>query len=374
LADALDESRPSAPSRWYDYVHAFSEIPATLKQDRQLEAFWRPAWEQVAGRSLVEAIAKTSDEARRDLDEICPLLENGDPLAYNVILRTLGCLDTRYRGSGLKTALAASALTWLYRERPIKDALVAAANELESDTDTIATMAGALLGATSSERPDWPIQDRAYIVAEALRLTSIGRGEFGDSFAYPDLARWQPPATQSDAVGRTKAGLAIVGLGEVEAVSEEYWTGDAVWQWLRLSFGQTVLAKRRKVLKASIGAELLPGARRPVQSASRVPANQQVLPELGLTSSSSGSARNGSTSNIPNRTRVDAPDNGRSSLANSEGIDSLTDRVIQSDFDDLSLGRLLNQTIDRYESVEAAAAFAAIIAKAKIARRRRDRR
>jgi ADP-ribosylglycohydrolase len=163
LADTLDGGRPSAPSQWYDYLHTFSELPTIISQERQLAAFWRPAWEQVAGGSFVAAVAATCDELQRDLDEIRPLIEVNDPDAYHAILRTLGCLEVKYRGSGLKTALAASALSWLYHEKPLKDALVMAANEIGSDTDTIATMAGAILGATTSNRPDWPIQDQAYI-------------------------------------------------------------------------------------------------------------------------------------------------------------------------------------------------------------------
>ena len=55
-------------------------------------------------------------------------------------------------------------------------------------------------------------------------------------------------------------------------------------------------------------------------------------------------------------------------------IDEWTDELIQSNFDDRTLGRLLNRCIDEYGSVEGAATFAGIVAKAKIARLRRNRR
>jgi hypothetical protein len=55
------------------------------------------------------------------------------------------------------------------------------------------------------------------------------------------------------------------------------------------------------------------------------------------------------------------------------GIDAWSDEVISSNFDNNTLGRLLNRCIDSFNSIEPAVAFAAIIAKAKIARKRRSR-
>jgi len=69
-------------------------------------------------------------------------------------------------------------------------------------TDTIASMTGAIVGATNTDRPDWPIQDREYIEFEAARMADIGSGDTASSFVYPDLISWSPPATQVDAVGK----------------------------------------------------------------------------------------------------------------------------------------------------------------------------
>ena len=52
-------------------------------------------------------------------------------------------------------------------------------------------------------------------------------------------------------------------------------------------------------------------------------------------------------------------------------IDEWTNEVIQSGFDDTVLGRVLDECIDTTESLETAVAVAAIVAKAKVARRRR---
>lgn len=371
VADALNsQSVPGLP-QWYGYLRLLDDLSTIISQDRQLAAFWKPAWEEAVGQPLGEAIAFTREEARFDLDSIGKLVESRNPLAYSDVLRTLGCLDERFRGSGLKTAIAASALAWLYHDRSIEEALVAAANVLQSDTDTIATMTGALLGATIARKPSWPIQDRDYIATEALRLAAIGRGEVRDGFAYPDLAHWQPPSTQSDSIGRSASGLAVAGLGEAVPQGEEYRAGNAVFQWLRLPFGQTVLGKRRLVLKDPVRPQSLPGERRQPPARERADLAQHSLPTLE--NSRSKVEQSDRLLPITNRAQEKIASHvDRDQPFRNNGIDGWTDRVIQSEFDDHTLGQLLNRCIDECGTIEGAMAFTAIIAKAKLTRRRRS--
>lgn len=49
-----------------------------------------------------------------------------------------------------------------------------AANLLGSDIDTVATMAGALLGAVAVDDPPEPVLDAELIVKEARRLAALG--------------------------------------------------------------------------------------------------------------------------------------------------------------------------------------------------------
>ena len=58
----------------------------------------------------------------------------------------------------------------------------------------------------------------------------------------------------------------------------------------------------------------------------------------------------------------------------ADRLDRWTDEVIKSDFDDRLLGQLLNRYIDEEGSIEAAASFVAIVAKAKLSRQRREAR
>jgi hypothetical protein len=368
LHDTLAERRIPSPSSWANYVESFSTLESVVNSDRQLEAFWAPAWEQVAGRTFLSAAKAMREEALSDIDTVSDILRSADPSSYRKILTALGCFEERYRGSGWKTALAAACLAWLFRNERIEAALVTAANELQSDTDTIGTMGGALLGIVSDGPPDWPIQDRVYLEAEARRLGAIGAGETRDAFSYPDLARWTPPASQNDAVVRIDTGLAIVGLGETIPEGEVYSVSDSIWQWLKLPFEQTVLCKRRITVKELTSLDQLPGKRRSAQSFERHSDNFSLEPSLPLDVPDLRPSKRRQT----DRTHRIEPAQAKNLSASANGsIDIWTDEVIHSDFDDRVLGRLLNLCIDQYGTVEGAATFAGIIAKAKIARNRR---
>jgi hypothetical protein len=277
-------------------------------------------------------------------------------------MEELGCLTTKFRGSGFKTALAASVLAHIYRDQDAAVALVVAANELDSDTDTIATMAGALLGAISDQPPEWRVQDREYIVGEALRLAAIARGEPQESFVYPDVGHWNPPTKQTASIGWCDGKLAIAGLGFLEPLSEEYRSGDAIWQWLALPFGQTILAKRKADLKDRMSMSQLPGPR--MQARSMVASPSQQTEQSSLPFEGSGRSKDNAVRH------PQAPSEPSATLA-QDGIDAWTDAVIRSNFNDTDLGRLLNRCIDLTGSVDAAVAFSAIIAKAKLARKKR---
>ena len=109
-----------------------------------------------------------------------------------------------------------------------------ATNELGTDTDTIATMAGALLGACNitSQPPEDPL-DSAYLLAEADRLIAISQGQQTDSYQYPDILTWAAPQAQADALVADNGQLAVEGLGPVKELDS-----DLAWsapQGLRLA-------------------------------------------------------------------------------------------------------------------------------------------
>jgi ADP-ribosylglycohydrolase len=358
LESAFSTGSLPSVATWASFVERFAELPQLISDDPQLAAFWKSAWESSAKVSLEAALGSARDEALNDIHAIEHLLGAPSPSDYHKILDLLGCLTTKFRGSGLKTVLASMALAELFRHDGIEGALACAANELESDTDTIATMAGALLGSVSRHAPEWPIQDIEYITRESSRLAAIACHIPQTSFGYPDLGRWNPPAKQNASVGLYDGGLAIVGLGQLVPMGGEYRNGDAVWQWCALKFGQTILAKRKIELEQEIPANQLPG---PAQEA------QREIRRVKSSPSPSVQPR------LPLNAAPNAISRLESEKASFDLIDKFSDEAISSGFDNATLGRLLNECIDSTNSVEATVGFAAIVAKAKLARLRRRR-
>ncbi|NKJ23284.1 ADP-ribosylglycohydrolase family protein [Dyella sp. SG609] len=363
LADALFTGRIFAPEHWGRYVDWFAEAPSLILADPQLSTFWLSAWEIEFGSTLESAVTAARSEAIKDVDEVVAILsDSSEPdIKYHRVLEVLGCLNPDYRGSGLKTSIAACALAWIFRDGGIEEALILAANELDSDTDTIATMAGAILGATKDQALCWVIQDKDYLLYDAERLAAIGRGELRESFKYPDLSTWHAPSTQASVVGQYQDQLALAGLGTAQPISDEYVGADGIWQWLMLAFGQTVLAKRKKVLSKKIARSQMPGRGSSVDvssSSTKEPkAVHQHLNPIAI--------------DAPGLPFDLAPLEPPPKESAEESIDRWTEIVINSKFDDRELGKYLNRCIDSGGSIESAVAFASIIAKAKLARGRK---
>jgi len=358
LQESIATCSIPSPDMWGSFVDAFLEIPEILERDPQLAAFWRSAWENQSKTTLEQALKEAHNSAVSDLHHLLSAAKFMEPEEYPSALKALGCLTPEFRGAGLKTAMAAMALAFMHRSSSPEAALIQAANELNSDTDTIATMAGSLLGVTAEAEPTWSIQDRDYIVHEAKRLADISAGKPRESFAYPDLARWTPPANQLSAIGWLEEDLAIVGLGLLEPIDKEHQVGESVWQWCRLPFGQTILAKR-KTVPEKVSFDQMPGL--PV-------AHVRFAP-------SPSSAPQQSLGFVENPTRSERPSSRRNAgtAVKEWSLDDATDEAIRADFEASIVGNLLNECIDQTQSIEHAIAFAAILAKAKLARQRKRR-
>ena len=362
LDEVINNGLIPEPRMWDHYIDRLKDLGRLITLDPQLAAFWRSTWENDGGTPVTTAIERMMSDARNDIDIVVRLKVEAGGSSYHQCLEQLGCLTPTFRGSGFKTALAAAILAHIYRNEDPSVALAVAANELESDTDTIATMAGALLGAIADRPPEWTVQDRKYIIGEAQRLAAIARGEPQDSFSYPDVGHWNPPTKQTASIGWYEGKLAIAGLGVLEPLGEEYRSGDAIWQWLALPFGQSILAKRKADLKDRISVSQLPGPRRPARQAGESSSVRTVQSSLPL----GDAVRKKENAREQPKPSVEHP-----ARAIRDDLDAWTDAVIRSDFNDAELGHFLNRCIDLTGSVDAAVAFSAIVAKAKIARRRR---
>lgn len=361
LWDTLAVRSIPSMKRAREFISFLDNLPLIVAKDDELAQFWLPSWERETKRLFPEAIRGFQADALADIQAAEEIIAAGNGQRYPQLLERIGCLSDKFRGSGFKTALAALALSELYAKQSIEDALIVSANELDSDTDTIATMAGALLGAISDSEPAWEIQDRPYIEAEARRLARVSLGQDQATFAYPDVSSWEPPTSQSDAVVRFNDGLALVGLGPIVPRSREYQSGNAIWQWFELPFGQTVLAKRRVENTALIGEDQMPGQPRiSTRAASRHDTDGRQN-RFAFNEIKTGADDRRSADAVP------------PPLPQREfpGIDEATDLIISSGFDDATLGRLIKECIDHTESIELTVSLTSIVAKARLARRRR---
>lgn len=261
LSLAYATSTGSVPSgeMLIDLIGKASVVPSLVRADPELSDLWLGNWERASRRSFDQAWEKALVDGREAAMAAEGAVSEGGPEGYGVLVKELGLLDPARRGSGLLTAIASVALLWC-EPRPA-EALRIAANVIGSDTDTIATMAGAIVGATSDIDPPVEVLDAQLIVSEAERMAAIADGASGAGHTYPDLLSWSAPRTQADALVSGSDGLHVVGLGRVSRTLGEPMLanqGEFSWQWARLALGQTVLIKRRNELPTAQARDLKP--------------------------------------------------------------------------------------------------------------------
>jgi hypothetical protein len=253
LADVMSAGRLPEPGDLKSLVEVVDEVPNLIRRDPEVGTYWLSAWERATGSPFDNTWAEAARELRRALGSAERATKAG---GYKELLQELRLFDPDRRGSGLLTAVAALALLWI--ESDARRAMVMAATAVGSDTDTIATMAGALIGAITDGNPEGPLMDAELIASEAERFASISSGNVSRPQAYPDLLRWDPPRSQVDVLGRDESGLVIAGLGSATELPDPGGAlGDYRWRWIKTDFGQTMLIKGRGELPL-IHQSLLP--------------------------------------------------------------------------------------------------------------------
>ena len=245
VAHAMRAGNLPSPADLREIIRVADGLPEIIARDTEL-GYWRIAFEQESG-DFNESWANAMNEVRETVDLIAKSRTAASGKErYEVIADTLKLRDPARRGSGMLTAVAALGLAWC-EARPT-EAMRIAANAIGTDTDTIATMAGAILGATTDIDPPVDVLDDSMIRAEAKRLARIAAGESQPNHEYPDLLHWSAPKARADALARTKdGGLMVRGLGRARSVGGEpvLASGEFQWQWIKLEFGQTLLIKSR---------------------------------------------------------------------------------------------------------------------------------
>lgn len=246
-AAAMERGEVLTPKGLGQIVDQLGGMAPLLTMDAELADMWLVTWQRAARRSFDEAWQEATEEARVAVRLVEQPGRGSE--GYDAVLRNLGLFEPARRGSALLTAIAAVALTWC--EPSPATAMAIAANAIGSDTDTIATMAGALLGATTNEDPPVDVLDSELVVNEAERMASLATGRPQSGQRYPDLLTWNPPRTQADALVQWGGDLAVTGLGRVSEVLGDPLIGtqrDFCWRWVRLETGQTLFIKSRQVI------------------------------------------------------------------------------------------------------------------------------
>lgn len=349
VAYALEQKTAPVPSDWKHFVRQFQYACDFINSDNELRIFWLPTWENINGEKLESAFQKVTEESLNNI-ELAEKLTNEPPNKhYEWFVETCGG-KSQEKGSGIKTAIFAAFLAWKFKDDPEK-AMTVSANFLGSDTDTIATMAGAILGSFSKNEPLGEIQDKGYIIKEALRLSLISNGTQSESFDYPDILKWNSGTAQGDFVGIVNGQLAISGFGYVKPIGNIYLQkgkNSAAWQWLQLSFGQRILAKR------NASTYEIPSTNLPLQiepdDISRELAQVSLFENLNQ--------------------KVSKKENSYATLT----IDDATRLIINSGFDHQIIGKMLLEFSKRKDGIECAIAISSIIAKAFKARIEKEKK
>jgi len=256
LGHALATGRVPAQHDWSRLFETAHHAVDAFWRRPELASYWRPRWESTTERDFERVWHETVDECeelvRRGFDAFVALERAGGDResateAYTQLVRSLNLADEASRGSATKTVVAAMLLSSAVPEHPARVAQLASAS-LGTDTDTIATMAAAIVGAATPRPLTSPVLDEEYLTAEAQRLSRIAVGDSTEQFYYPDLLRFRPPKSGLDSVGLTDSGIAIAGVALLEPSGETYASRDASWTWMKTNYGQTVLIKHRQSL------------------------------------------------------------------------------------------------------------------------------
>ncbi|MGE0758565.1 MAG: ADP-ribosylglycohydrolase family protein [Pirellulaceae bacterium] len=247
LAFAMREGRAAKLPDIQRFVEELRLVPNVVREDGDFRLFWLEAWAESSQMSFEDGVSQVLDEMLEDIGKLGRSDSGGFSDIYANAIDAIGARDPSSRGSGTKTAILAAFAASLADVSDPKSMLLTLINALGSDTDSIATMAGAIVGAVTTRECDGAVQDREYIRSEAHRLAIVAGGGKATSFRYPDLRSWKPARAAVDAIGLLNGRLWLSGLGPLEPVAglaTREVGGDTIG-WYSLPFGQTILTRIR---------------------------------------------------------------------------------------------------------------------------------
>lgn len=369
LQYALINGKPAGPSEINGFIDNFTAITDVINEIYELKNFWLPNWEIISGYKLHEEIDRIRIESKAYLSKSLNAAKEYNDLTdkYKAVITALECNRDSRRGAATNTAIASSLLCYFYKNSTPYEAIISCVNLLGTDTDSIGSMAGAILGCYNSI-PEWDIQDSNYIISEASRLNDIAEGIPTKNFNYPNINKWQSPQTQSDTLVKSQDGTYhIVGLGKVSYLKSGSWTTkNHQWQWMQLEYGQTILVKSRiGDIKIADPAQLrendLPFKND--LALEQTPVSKEAQRQKEVRTSSPPVAK-------PFRYEQNSFDYAFSDPDNLD-LDDITTTLIKNGFDEQQIGHYLIKIADK-KGLDLCIAFAAIIGKAFVTRKKKQ--
>lgn len=351
LHEALNTNKCPSPDEWERISEPLKNIPDICRQDMMLNDIWISTWENKTGSSFEESFSKSLNDFFKDLNTIISLVyENyrddslkddslGDDLYYHAV-EIIDAKNPKYRGSATITALLASLVAYHYSQEPEKG-ILECVNSFGTDTDSIASMAGAIMGSYTEFQPNNMILDQEYLILMAKRMYKIHNNERVENFPYPDLLLFNLPKNQIDYVTKSEDGFYLIGFGKIKLMENqdtnnkiEFSNDITKYGFFKTTFGQSLLLKYKSTLMT--------------------PSNIYVSVELKK-----------SQINEELKKNIDI-------TIKKKNIDEITSEIIKNGFNPYEIGEALLSLATEDDCIEKSIAFSAIIIKAKKARLKKD--
>lgn len=245
LASTLTNGSPINPKLWKEAISFLHDVPSIMEKELEISSIWMQQWQTDTKEDFKLHISSVVDEFAEAIQAFDSSSAGSPVQRYEQFAKKINAVGSKEIGSGVKTSLLAQVAAYLFREEDPLLCIKTVSGLLHSDTDTIATMTGALIGTFVKEEPPYPIQDYNYIKSEADRLAQISQKEKPASFFYPSVVSWKSARSPLDQVSAINKIYYLNGLGKLEFGSEKYCNKTTVWSWGKLPFEQTVLTKMR---------------------------------------------------------------------------------------------------------------------------------
>ncbi|WP_339014726.1 ADP-ribosylglycohydrolase family protein [Aeromonas popoffii] len=341
------------------------DIPNYILKDPNLDFVWSAHSRK---SELHNKYIEVHKEALNIIDNVEFWLQGNDR-SYRNLSNILHLDNPAIRGSGILTSVAASAVSLLYPDKDSHNIILDIVNELGTDTDSIATMAGAMLGILNNSAPPQSVQDETYIINEANRLVSISEKKPADNFNYYDALNWKSPNSPLDyiTINTTKNKLELYPFGTLDIISEEFpirgdQNNNYHYQWAKSTFGQSYLVKKRSSnYMASALSQNNPNDANDAYLTSRTTykAHAQNITQYEIPLSTDDSIITTSSNDFIKKD-------------DDINLDKLTHEALSSNFNPEVIGKHILMIADSTLGTNGVIGYAAIISKARVIRREKN--